>query len=105
MKRKHRLKTDPAMYYATQRGAKNFEVRKDDRPLETRDIVILEYHKPPSAPVSFFDLCDPTTPPLHYEITFVLRGGQYGIEPGHVGLALMPLAIPDPKGDMEWKPE
>ena len=90
----HRLKTDPAPYDAVRRGDKNFEIRKDDRAFQAGDVVTLEHYipgnghawgaRPPQMPGQ-------EKPDLTFRIGFVLRGGQYGIEPGYVGFSLLPL--------------
>jgi hypothetical protein len=86
----HTLKTHPSLFRAVRDGVKNFDVRKDDRAFQTGDTVELTFHDP-SAPGGF-----PSPPfvendarsPMKRKITFVLRGGQYGVEPGYVVLAL-----------------
>lgn len=88
----HELKTHPAMYRAVSRGAKTFEVRKDDKAFQSGDTVRLRYYDPeldngfarPPMPEDNF-------PVLEFEIGFVLRGGQYGIETGYVAFSLLPL--------------
>jgi len=90
----HVLKTHPAMFRAVRDGVKNFEVRKDDRAFQAGDTVELTYHDPeregPGAfmmpPMPFVEGDSKTS--LFATITFVLRGGQYGIETGFVALAL-----------------
>lgn len=85
----HKLKTHPAMFCAIRDGRKTFEIRKDDRAFQTGDILILEYHNPDVLAC----LMPPTGEdfsPIRMRITFVLRGGQYGLEPHYVGLALRP---------------
>ena len=96
---KHVLKTHPAMFKALREGTKNFEVRKDDRAFQTGDIVVLKYYDPnptsaiPVPPWSANESANEVEDqidksPIVKRITFVLRGGQYGIEPGYVVLAL-----------------
>jgi len=89
----HVLKTHPAMFRATRDGVKPFEVRRDDRAFQAGDTVSLTYHtlndQPgqfPAPPAPYTN--DDSRQPLEYKITFVLRGGQYGIEPGYVVLGL-----------------
>lgn len=87
----HKLKTHPAMFRAVRDGVKNFEVRKDDRAFQAGDTVTLIFHdmdtgsfcKPPKPYDPSDDLTD-----IEKRITFVLRGGQYGVEHGYVVLAL-----------------
>lgn len=92
----HKLKTHPPMFRAARDGRKTFEVRKDDRAYQAGDFVTLEYYDPavPSAPFAPPPL--PTTAgddlsPITFQIGFVLRGGQYGIEPGYVVFSLVPV--------------
>lgn len=87
----HVLKTHPAMFRAVRDGRKNFEVRKDDRAFQAGDTVELTFHDPEIAPFSPpepFNKADNIADNLHRVVTFVLRGGQYGVEPGFVVLAL-----------------
>lgn len=90
---RHELKTHPAMFRAVRDGVKNFEVRKDDRAFQAGDTVVLNFYEPPpnapmfAAPPAAYDPSD-NRDPIAKTITFVLRGGQYGVEAGHVVLAL-----------------
>lgn len=83
MNARHLLKTHPAVWHAVKAGSKTFEVRKDDRQFQMGDIVDLSYYDP-------LDI-DPS-PAVGGVITkrvgFVLRGGQYGLEPGYVAFSL-----------------
>ena len=88
----HELKAHPAMYRAISRGAKTFEVRKDDRAFQSGDVVRLRYYDPINdAPFPRPPMPEDSFPVLEYEIGFVLRGGQYGIEPGYVAFSLLPI--------------
>ncbi len=78
----HYLKTWPQFYAAIARGDKNFEVRKDDRAYQTGDILALEYYDPENP--SVFGNYET----LLRKVTFVLPGGQFGIEPGFVVMGL-----------------
>jgi hypothetical protein len=95
----HILKTHGAAYRAVQRGDKTFEVRRDDRMFQTGDRVTLTWvpnGTPPGAPQGFAPAAPPfgsDKPDLDFKIGFVLRGGQYGIEPGYVAFSLAPLDI------------
>ena len=90
----HELKAHPAMYRAVSRGAKTFETRKDDCAFQAGDTVRLRYYDPetdsvfPRPPMP-----EDNFPVLEFTIGFVLRGGQYGIEPGHVAFSLLPTAV------------
>ncbi len=86
----HDLKTWPVYFDAVKRGEKTFEVRRDDRGFQKGDTVrllrtreddplVVEYHyKRGAGPVHV----------LEREITWILTGGQFGIEPGYVVLGL-----------------
>lgn len=90
----HILKAHPPMFRAARDGVKNFEVRKDDRAFQTGDTVEMVFNDPTvpggsfPAPPQPWDDKDDTRTNLKRKITFVLRGGQYGVEPGYVVLAL-----------------
>lgn len=78
----HKLKTWVPYFDAVTSGAKPFEVRRDDRGFQRGDRVLLAEVTQP---------CDgliPTGREAMYEITYVLTGGQFGIEPGYVVLGL-----------------
>lgn len=95
----HILKTHPAVFDATRRGEKMFEVRQDDRAFQTGDRVTLTYHDPevgkmgtvPAAPFNVEE--HKARQPMDFRITFVLRGGQYGVEPGYVAFGLERLPM------------
>lgn len=88
----HELKTLPAYWDAVNRGEKNFEVRRDDRGFQRGDILELVRHN--GRHVENFDLRLVESPPtkkdytLRREIAYILTGGQFGIEPGYVVMAL-----------------
>jgi hypothetical protein len=78
----HRLKTWVPYFDAVTSGAKPFEVRRDDRGFQRGDRVQLtEVTRPEDGLI-------PTGREAMYEITYVLTGGQFGIEPGYVVLGL-----------------
>lgn len=86
----HVLKCWPSYFDAIERGDKNFEVRRDDRGFQKGDTLVLRkyeigsgYHPSPEAPYDYYE--------LRREITYVLTGGQFGIEPGYVVLGLKPM--------------
>lgn len=86
----HYLKTWPQFFDAVERGDKNFEVRKDDRAFQAGDTLVLAYFDPnkPNDPTYYRE-------PITRLVTFVLPGGQFGVEPGYV---VMGLSTP-PSGD------
>ena len=77
----HRLKTWIPYFDAVASGAKPFEVRRDDRGFQRGDRVQLIEVTRASFP-------RPTGREAEAEITYVLTGGQFGIEPGYVVLGL-----------------
>jgi hypothetical protein len=80
MARTHELKTWPEYFDAVFERKKTFEVRKNDRDFEVGDILILRRFDP-SLGAFTGGLCG-------REVTYILQGGQFGIEPGHVVLGL-----------------
>lgn len=87
----HRLKTWEQYFGAVVDGAKPFEVRRDDRGFQRGDRVqLVETSQRYSTP---------TGREAEYEITYVLTGGQLGIEPGYVVLGLGSVAQPGEDGN------
>lgn len=79
---RHRLKTWPEYFQSVLSGAKPFEVRKDDRGFAVGDFLILEEWEP--NPEGY-------TGNVHVvQVTYVLRGGQFGVESGYVVLGIQP---------------
>lgn len=80
MKTIHELKTWPEFFEAVDNGTKTFEVRKDDRNFKVGDMLCLREWVPDAL---LF------TGRFHYHrVTYVLRGGQFGVEAGHVVMGL-----------------
>jgi hypothetical protein len=75
----HRLKVWPQYYEPLARGEKNFEVRRDDRGFQKGDILDLWCYDPES--------CKYRTS-LKKRVSYILTGGQFGIEPGYVVMGL-----------------
>lgn len=80
----HYLKCDAAMFDAIAREDKTFEIRRDDRAFQAGDELQLTRLPMPGEP----PLPWASGPTLGCTVTFVLRGGQYGIEVGFVGLSI-----------------
>jgi ASC-1-like (ASCH) protein len=78
----HTLKILPEYYRAVMDGRKTFEVRKNDRDFRVGDTLSLEQYDP--------ELDRTFGVPLHLKVTYVLKGGQFGIEEGYcvMGVAL-----------------
>ena len=88
----HTLKCWPVYFAAIERGDKMFEVRRDDRGFQKGDILnLVEYDPGPDAivPTRTKGL---TGNALQVEVTYVLTGGQFGIEPGYVVIGIRHLA-------------
>lgn len=87
----HELKTPPVYWDAVQRGEKNFDVRRDDRGFQKGDILELVRHngRHVEIPDAYRDrLAHKADYTLIREIAYILTGGQFGIEPGYVVMAL-----------------
>ena len=85
----HILKCWPAYFDAIARGDKNFEVRRDDRGFQKGDILILQRTRDDNPlEVDRFDLSDKALYEIRRRISYILTGGQFGIEPGYVVMAL-----------------
>lgn len=70
----HHLKTWPAYFGAVIAGVKTFEVRKADRDFMLGDFLCLEEWDPETKALTG-SFCV-------REVTYILSGGQFGIEPG-----------------------
>ena len=76
----HVLKTWPTHYGAVISGAKSFEVRKADRDFKVGDLLHLVEWDP--------DKECYTGPSAIRSVTYILPGGQFGIEAGYVVLGI-----------------
>lgn len=84
----HVVKCWPAYYDAIERGEKTFDVRRDDRGYQKGDTLRLQKYDPGHGyfkPAPHYRVIETTR-----QITWILTGGQFGIEPGYVVLALSP---------------
>lgn len=66
----HKLKILPTYFEEVRLGNKTFELRKNDRPYNIGDILILQE----------FDSDGYTKKELTREITYILQGGYYGLD-------------------------
>ncbi len=95
MQQAHELKTLARYFEAVERGDKTFEVRLNDRAFQTGDTITLVkmdnegnfYVSPPG------DRFGKIT--LKRKITYILQGGQFGIEPRYCVLGLGPVENTD----------
>lgn len=84
----HELKTLPVYWDAIKRGQKLFEVRRDDRGFQKGDILELIRYK--NQHIAYIINKDGTfeynkrSYTIWARITYILTGGQFGIEPGYV---------------------
>ncbi len=83
----HELKTLAPYWDAIERGEKNFEARRDDRGFQKGDILLLHRMKP-NAPAAYDHWPNEERKTLRRKITYILTGGQLGIEPGFVVMSL-----------------
>jgi hypothetical protein len=76
----HELKTWPECYKVIVSGEKNFEVRKADRLFQVGDLLVLKEFDP--------EKNEFTGKLITKEITYILPGGQFGINLDYVVMAL-----------------
>lgn len=80
----HVLKTIDRYWDALNEGTKTFEVRKNDRAFQTGDKLMLERW----IDTKFGLKQDYDHEPLLFKVSYLLQGGQFGIEPGYCVLGL-----------------
>ncbi len=78
--KQHELKTWPDYFYRVFAGRKRFEVRKNDRDFQIGDTLILKEYDPETKTY--------TGRELYKEITYILKGGQFGIEEGYCVMSI-----------------
>lgn len=84
----HRLKIKPHWFDRLVEGSKTCEVRKDDRDYQIGDtITVGKCCRPSHHGCSDYGICLISST-MTFQITHVLRGGQYGIESGWCVLSL-----------------
>jgi Domain of unknown function (DUF3850) len=86
--REHILKTLPDYWDAVAAKEKNFEVRRDDRGFQKGDVLVLRRLMKNYDGKWVEDRQNGCCRDLCRKITYVLTGGQFGIEPGYVIMAL-----------------
>jgi hypothetical protein len=84
----HELKTLEQYWDAINDGRKTFEVRRNDRAFQTGDILVIK--KVDARGYYLMDGYDFGAEPytLRKRITYLLQGGQFGIEPAYCVLGL-----------------
>lgn len=93
MSTEHKLKTWPRYWDAVASGEKTFEVRRNDRAFQTGDVVVLEKFDPDRRAYEMDSYQINAKPKsIRKRITFLLQGGQFGIEPGYCVLGLEDVA-------------
>lgn len=81
---RHQLKTWPPFFSAVLEGRKTFEARLDDRDFSVHDVLALNEWEP--NPGRY------TGRSVERVVTYILRGPAFGVEAGHV---IMALGMPD----------
>jgi hypothetical protein len=81
---RHWLKTWPEYFEAVFNGSKPFEVRRDDRGFAVGDTLVLQEYHPSNGYTGRL---------VGREITYILPGGDFGIEPGFVVLGLKKMGL------------
>lgn len=76
----HRLKVWPQFFRALARDEKTFEARKDDRGFQVGDVLRLEEWDPETKQF--------TGAEVQRRVTYILRGPAFGVEAGHVIMAV-----------------
>lgn len=82
----HTLKAWPEFFDAVEAGAKTFEVRRADRDYQVGDVLLLQRWEPDREAYTL----SPDGHPLMCarRVTYILRGGQWGIEPKFVVMGI-----------------
>jgi hypothetical protein len=89
--RLHALKTWPEFFRAIWDGEKTFEARRDDRGYAVGDELLMREWVPKRDMTGVAWRGDYTGRSVRAVVTYVLRGGSFGVEPGHVVMALRVL--------------
>jgi len=88
----HELETWAPYWDAISRGEKNFELRRDDRGFQKGDTLVLIRMKQSTSASgpSWIEDRDYNNGQrtLSRKITYILTGGQFGLEPGYVVMGL-----------------
>lgn len=92
----HKLKTIGHYFDAVARGEKTFEVRRNDRAFQTGDVLVLKKLTNDGKFYVFTQGPGSDVVSIRKRITYLLQGGQFGIESGYcvLGLGDIPEAAP-----------
>lgn len=77
----HEIKIRPEYFNAVRNSQKTFEVRRNDRNYQVGDELLLQE----------FDGENYTGKTLLREITYILQGGHYGVNPEYVAMSIKPI--------------
>lgn len=92
----HRLKVWPTYWSLIDDNVKTFEIRKNDRNFKVGDYLVLDEWNPNQAPGYLAGHYTPKEALVRI-ITYILVGGQFGLEEGYVVLQMEALR----PGDLE----
>lgn len=90
----HDLKCSTEYFDAVASAAKNFEVRRDDRGFQRGDTLVLRRYGMCATIGKMrylngdYSVYQTDADTIKADITYVLTGGQFGIEPGYVVLGI-----------------
>lgn len=84
----HTLKCLAPYFDAIKRGEKTFEIRRDDRGYQKGDFLKLHRQETPLDHLLGIEF-------IYVEVLYVLTGGQFGLEPGFVAMAIEQREQPD----------
>ena len=79
----HELKTWPTYFNSIRNGFKTFEVRKNDRDFKSGDTLLFQEYNPNDE--YFTGAC------ITKIVSYILKGGQFGIEEGYCVMGLSNL--------------
>ncbi len=97
MSKEHTLKCWLTYFEAIERGEKNFEVRRDDRGFQKGDVLILLCYNERAG--MYMKRRDGQIAEVRRRISYILTGGQFGIQPRYVVMGLEPADAPGARPD------
>lgn len=84
----HKLKTLARYWEAIESGLKTFEVRLNDRAFQTGDILVLEKMDNEGRFYEETEYRSHQAKTIRKRVTYILQGGQFGIEPRYCVMGL-----------------